>query len=191
MCLAIMKGDKMKIAKKDIICYKWIKPGLVYDMPYEELNGKEFTATFNGKKINGAISIHEAKVYFCTNNDIMQGQYIFNKHGYKYSWCDDGCVKDITINGRLLSKVEHLVTPYRKYPIEIGKTYTSDLVCNEYNEVEIGLHSFINKQDAFDDVIQNGFVVKCIIPKGSKYYEGTFDISESYASDCITYIEIV
>jgi len=33
--------------------------------------------------------------------------------------------------------------------------------------------------------------IKCVIPKGSTYYVGTFDYWKSYASDKLTYVEII
>ena len=63
----------------------------------------------------------------------------------------------------------------------------------------MGLHSF----ELLDDCKNNAFiekiyayksvVVKCIIPKGSKYYKGKFNnyftVYSSYASDKIKYVE--
>ena len=34
-------------------------------------------------------------------------------------------------------------------------------------------------------------IVQCIIPKGSKYYEGTFGGYEGYASNKIKYVKLV
>jgi hypothetical protein len=96
------------------------------------------------------------------------------------------------------------VTPYQGFPIKIGHKYTSDLKVEKdyYNIVEIGLHSFKNKKDAIEvaNKYYEHYIVKCIIPKGSKYYVGTFDIGSglyghkymtSYASNEIIYVELV
>lgn len=54
-------------------------------------------------------------------------------------------------------------------------------------QINVGFHTFktrrearINKND-----IYLGVIFKCIIPKGSKYYLGTFGEERSYASDQI------
>lgn len=87
------------------------------------------------------------------------------------------------------------VTPYQCTDVVIGETYTSHLVL-EYGCVEIGLHSFANEKDALSKskkIVQRLpiVIVRCIIPKGSEYCVGTFDVFVSYASSALTYLEIV
>lgn len=89
-----------------------------------------------------------------------------------------------------------LATPYRYRLITIGSTYESELKVKsrffKNSRVEDGLHSLVNKSDVsrcFRGT--RGVVVKCIIPAGSRYFEGHFDIYMSYASDKITYVEII
>lgn len=88
------------------------------------------------------------------------------------------------------------VTPYQYASVKLGETYTSELR-KEKNDsiVEIGIHSFKNLVDArneknyWDDPQE---IVKCIIPKGSKYYEGDFScLVDSYASTALKYLEII
>jgi hypothetical protein len=101
-----------------------------------------------------------------------------------------------------------LLTPYRMTFIHIGETYTSRLIVtgiytNEYTNEEqyvinVGIHSFKEYNDA-DDAIADVYglsdepriIAKCIIPKGAEYYTGTFNGRESYASDELTYLEII
>lgn len=102
------------------------------------------------------------------------------------------------------------MTFYRDYPIELGNTYKSELILLEYqifNAIEIGLHSFENYEDCKKFISDNTkyvynkeyFIVKCIIPKGSKYFKGIYmDFIdngtipyECYASDCLKYEEII
>jgi len=59
--------------------------------------------------------------------------------------------------------------------------------------ITLGLHSFKSKKSCKEDMIDAGhwknYIVKCIIPKGSEYYEGTFDENKGYASNRITYVK--
>jgi len=88
-----------------------------------------------------------------------------------------------------------LFTPYRYSTVCIGETYKSDLFrrssCRNY--VDFGLHSFKTLDEAIADGIYEGsdVVVKCIIPRGSRYYVGKFFSKTSLASTRIKYLEIV
>jgi hypothetical protein len=61
------------------------------------------------------------------------------------------------------------------------------------------IHTFKNRKDAVEEMIdwrttckKTPYVFKCIIPKGTEYYKGTFgDVSKSYCSDKIRIIEKV
>lgn len=106
-----------------------------------------------------------------------------------------------------------LVTPFRHCEVTLGKTYeefveppykikSSDTTNDGFNvyRIDIGFHSFANKEDAkffrltslgvriirITDFLQ---IVKCIIPKGAMYYEGTFGFCRSYISDKIHYLK--
>lgn len=82
----------------------------------------------------------------------------------------------------MLSNPPYLESPYQNSVYEIGKKKTSKLICYMVScgqAVSIGLHSFNNYQSAIDNtsgwVMSKIIIVKCIIPKGAKYYTGTFD----------------
>lgn len=65
----------------------------------------------------------------------------------------------------------------------------------EHSYIFIGFHSFKNMQDALKETVDLKFddsfdkkeynVLHCIIPKGTRYYEGTFDKKECYCSEKI------
>jgi hypothetical protein len=91
------------------------------------------------------------------------------------------------------------VTTFKHMPINIGDTYISDLQKHEEKfarrieyQIEKGLHSL----ETFKDILGlqghlGGFICKCIIPKGAHYYKGKFNVYNSYASDKLTYVEII
>jgi hypothetical protein len=95
------------------------------------------------------------------------------------------------------------ITPYRKVPIEIGEEYVSNLLKGIDNTVDVGIHSFATLTDATDEAADWRFynpaekfaVAKCIIPAGSLYIQGTFNISghdaKSIASNCIVYKSLI
>ena len=110
--------------------------------------------------------------------------------------------EDIPCYKVILMYDNYYITPYREMRIEIGCTYESELYTSGalilkhsqyYAQIDIGLHSFKNLKGATDDLSflpSNDYtveIVKCIIPKGATYYEGTFNNRESYASDKIKY----
>jgi hypothetical protein len=90
-------------------------------------------------------------------------------------------------------------TPYRNSSVEFGIIYVSDLMRNKNGTVDIGLHSYAGVI-ALDELFYvhrfypttntpTPWVVKCIIPKGAKYYVGIFAGEKSYASTELKYIE--
>ena len=112
---------------------------------------------------------------------------------HAYSWALDSYVTKIKINKKLLPT--KFITPYRHVIIEIGKTYESALEI--YNDaIHEGIHSFARLNDLKEflhDVTENQAIsiAKCIIPKGSKYFIGTFEGEDCYASDKLTYLELI
>ena len=112
-------------------------------------------------------------------------------------------LEDITVYKHLeKSEMGHLTTTYMCCPVEIGETYTSELEANtigppnhEFKSLEKGLHSFESlistKQDAADTCEGDYVIVKCVIPKNANYYVGTFWCYKCFASDKLTYVEII
>ena len=188
MCLTLKSNKtKSKIAKEDIICYKRLEflPTIIDKSNIKD--GDEFTGVINNMECSGKISIESNDIYFCTNHPLLCGTDASNKHGYIHSWVLDNTVTSIIINNKEVIDLK-IVTPYRKFPIEIGKTYDSELIKkDEY--IHEGLHSFKNLAGA--KKYHTGIYAECIIPKGSKYYEGRFDIDDAYASDKLTYVKII
>ncbi len=90
------------------------------------------------------------------------------------------------------------VAPFRQSQYTLGQVMYSELeyIPDDYEEggpiVEAGLHSFGNYKDAkaqcdgwnspYSDF---HYVMHTYIPKGSRYYKGTYDGKVSYASDKI------
>ena len=84
-------------------------------------------------------------------------------------------------------------TPYRAAPVEIGKTYRSELiryVKNGYKRIDVGIHSFVDLLWAERYVFSatSRVIVRCTIPAGSKYYVG---YEHEIASDTLRYDEII
>ena len=187
MCLELKSNKiKSKIAKEDIVCYKRLEFFPTIDMSNIK-DGDEFNGVINEFKCSGKISVESNKIYFCTNDSGLDGSDAKNKHGYKYSWVFDNDVTSIIINNKEVVDLK-IATPYKHFPIEVGKTYDSELIKKDEYVYE-GLHSYKNLAGA--KKYHTGIYVKCIIPKGSKYYEGRFDVDDAYASDKLTYVKIL
>ena len=99
----------------------------------------------------------------------------------------------ISFEGELRSLFRRSLAPNMN---EIAKTYLEEPY-DTGNYVDRGFHSFAN----LEDVLQTGanisllcnidiIVIKCIIPKDSKCYVGSFWGMTSYCSDSIKLIEI-
>ena len=194
MCLSIKENAELLIAKRDMIVYKRLK--LIDNKTSELINdGDLFSGVINDINCNG--KIHKTKageLFFCTNNYLLNGSESPEKFGYKYSWIMRPSVTSIIINGvefidKLVSNTI-LHTPYMGANIIIGETYKSKLVVEDAN-VENGLHSFHTVLATKSDYFVNDVIVKCIIPKGSKYYKGKYGNYVSYASNTLKYVEII
>jgi len=85
------------------------------------------------------------------------------------------------------------ITSYQKTPVEIGKTYKSKLdKPDDHGDIHMDLHSFADLADAKKEARNwREVLVKCVIPKGARYYLGDFEEYSSYASNQLQYIEII
>jgi len=197
MCLKLNFKNQIPLETlEDIVVYKTVikvKEISLDCQNIEDLHGVPFKGMILDEEFEGILSVKEDKVFLCTN--YAWGLFCDEKFGFKYSWVFTDSVTSLIVNDVELVKISFsFETPFRNYPIEIGNTYTSKLV-KKGDNIEEGLHSFEFARDAkltnwalwYDE----GTIVKCIIPKGSTYYKGTFDGDSSYASDALTYVEIV
>lgn len=183
MCLQNI--SERKIAGEDITCYKYLKTAQRISSNVK--HGDDFTCKIKGIAVTGKISIDNNIVYFCTNELKANGKACTEKFGYKYSWIWDGDVSDFK------DIISVLITPFQEVEVEIGKTYFSDLFPTQLNPTILckGLHSITDLNDCIENTGINNVVVKCIIPKGSEYYEGMWWDYKGYASNCIKYVEII
>ena len=102
--------------------------------------------------------------------------------------------EDLIVYKVLKSISDKFTTPYQNTVIKIGCTYTSEFSFNFFGDIEKGLHSYVSLDNARYDAM--GYIIKrvickCLIPKGSRYYQGLFGKYKSIASDKLTYLEII
>jgi hypothetical protein len=187
MCLTL-KSDKtrVKTAKSDIVVYKKLKKDHLTP-PFSLLllkDGEEFSGIIKSISCNGKISIENNYAYFCINELSLDGGRCNNRQGYKYSWALDEDVKLIKTSTVELKNEDlyNIKTPYEDFIVKEGATYNSPLI-KIGNEIFEGLHTFKEKPNS-------SIWAECIIPKGSKYYEGEFNDIVSYASDTLKYVKI-
>lgn len=199
MCLAIRENSRKQTAKKDIVCYKAIMPTKVVN-PGAFNTGDHFTATINGCKVKGQIVIakvnEQLQIVYCTNNKDCDG-YTINipeplSAKYKYTWIHDELVVNCIIDRKKVKNymISCYKTKYREAIVALGETYTSELNRNS-KFIEEGLHSYKSALAAKTELYDNSILVKCIIPKDSKYYVGVYCGYIAYASDTLTYVEII
>jgi hypothetical protein len=189
MCLTL-KSDKtrVKTAKSDIVVYKKLKrfyiAKLAFALPI--IDGEEFSGVINENEYEGKISIQNNIIFFCTNNENLNGNSCTDKKGYYHSWELDSAVKSIKTSTHELTNEDlmdsKINTPYQSFVVKEGTIYNSPLI-KIGNEINEGLHTFKEKPNS-------SIWAECIIPKGSRYYEGMFDDKVSYASDTLKYVKI-
>jgi len=200
MCLKLHSDITLPlIAKEDITVYKHLESFIEKVLNIDDLSslhGKEFKGIIYNNDCGGIISVANKNLYLCTNDSMLDGNYCGEKFGYSFSWQLDCEVSSVTVNNvELMTSKKVLRTPFREFEVEIGESYTSEIQRCE-NTIEKGLHSFKDLSDTIN--FSEGFrtsgipvIVKCVIPKGSLYYEGTFKNCVSYASDYLKYVEII
>jgi len=180
MCLNLENEHvQSKVAEHDIIVYKRLVEVM---SPKLGNHGKNFTGIIIGKKVSGKISELDGKVVFCIDDAVFEGTYFKT-----IFWAFDWNCEEILVDGTTpLELITHYETPYRWFKVEIGETYTAKLR-KDGPQIHEGIHSFATYKGARRD--GPGVVVKCIIPKGAKYYTGLFGGEVSHASDCIKYVK--
>lgn len=189
MCLSNCSGPF--IAEEDIVCFKYLRYQSGLTGGHKNYHGKEFVGIVKDISVSGKISVSSGLSFLCTDEDNLNGSNGCNKLGYRYSWFIDHQVSSILVDGVELL-IQGLRTPYYNAFIEMGKTYDSIINYDENcDEIEQALHSFKYEATAIDESSSNSVIVRCLIPKGSTYYVGIFDDCDSYASDRLTYVEII
>lgn len=97
---------------------------------------------------------------------------------------------------------DEYITPYRYVAVDMGSKIleaegeVNIESCKKVGRIEGGvIHTFAFLEEACCEVLASECTVniwkvfKCIIPKGTKYYEGKFGPTLSYGSTCIKFIE--
>jgi hypothetical protein len=187
MCLERI-SEKM-VADRDITVYKRLVMKPVIN---PKLNNKPFSCKISNVLVEGKLSVEREQLFFCTNDIRFSGEEADDKKGFKYSWVLDHQVdlKTLRVEGKKMKTVseEFLATPYQGTPITLGKEYESEISFiteNGRDAIMKALHSFKSQRNARGD--GSGFVVKCIIPKGTEYWEGWFYGIPSIASRKLIY----
>ena len=88
------------------------------------------------------------------------------------------------------SSKNELLTIYRDKKVKIGRRYFSFLF-RKHDEVNRGLHSLSDIDQAWRFKSRKETLVECQIPKFSWYYQGKFYGLDSIASSSLKYIRIL
>ena len=156
MCLYIKHNSRIRTAKEDKVVYKVLLNNTVFNRAETDINnlhGKDFTAVIKDHRscnnhCSGKISIKGFSVYFCTNDENLDGKNIDEKFEFKNSWVfTTDSVKSVIIDGEELI-VNQLQTKYRYSVVNIGETYNSEIERPAAYKIEMGLHSFVKLKDA-------------------------------------------
>ena len=108
--------------------------------------------------------------------------------------------EDIVVYKHLMDLMDgRYATPYQHDPVEIPSTVKSRVLERLDNEIYEGIHSFADYESAYSDMEDEWHnysepkrsLVKCIIPKGTKYYKGKFEGMPAYASKKLKYVEVL
>lgn len=195
MCLNYLTTSQPLVAKKDIVCYKQVIK-INYPQGGPIAHGAECIAIINvdGVKhtVKGKISVLWNGFSLCHD----YGEFTYNgtfssssdKFGFRFVRPLNDQVESLIIDNVECIKTIY-VTPYRWSPVKIGENYTSILSSpGTYGRINKGLHSYARKPRIAD---KGCIIAKCIIPKGALYYRGKFGGMVSFASNSLTYLEIV
>lgn len=84
-----------------------------------------------------------------------------------------------------------LISPYQHMKYRIRETHTSVLRRDSRNPfaISLGLHSYTNLLAAESNTNSGEVIVKCIIPKGARYYVDP--VREHYVSNKLRTVKIV
>ena len=113
--------------------------------------------------------------------------------------------EDIVVYKVLINRKGGLVSPFQLKPYTLGITEdnTETMVTPQQNSknyiVSKGLlHSFMYEKEATDCMLylnvtfgEKHCICKCIIPKGTPYYEGMGSMGYSFASKKLNLVEII
>ena len=193
MCLSYLTTSQPLVAKKDIVCYKQVvKRNHPQGGPIA--HGAECVAIINVNwvkhTVKGKISVLWDGFSLCHDYDkfTSNGAFSSDKFGFRFARLLNDQVESLIIDNVECIKTIY-VTQYRWSPVKIGENYTSILSSPDtYGRISRGLHSYARKPRIAD---KGCIIAKCIIPKGSKYYKGTFRGRVSYASDTIRYVRLL
>jgi hypothetical protein len=86
--------------------------------------------------------------------------------------------------------IDNYQTFYRFTHVELNQVYKSKLTINKglaHDFVEIGLHTYADQEECIADTLSDfsrssWIIIKCFIPKKTKFYTGEFSKYKSYAS---------
>ena len=110
--------------------------------------------------------------------------------------------EDIICYKALRIQDNNLYAYYRNFEYEIGKLYRGPLVWGKtystseglYMNINEGFHSYSDIEYAkenYRDVLKSAVIVKCVIPKGTIFFEGEQNCGRGYASNQIIIKEIM
>jgi hypothetical protein len=90
---------------------------------------------------------------------------------------DITCYKTLRVDG-VGNKIK-FTSPYMDFPYDLGKIYTVEMRVRN-GEVADGFHSYVESE-----LLEGEDVFECTIPKGARYYVGTYASEKAYASNKI------
>ena len=106
--------------------------------------------------------------------------------------------EDIVVYKHVMKRKDGYVSSYRKKEVKFNELLTSDIQIVRKSDVRIierALHSFVNLSDArLEAEHWKEVLVKCVIPKGSRYHKGEFEgiyTVDSLASNQLIYTEVI
>ena len=103
--------------------------------------------------------------------------------------------EDIVCYKHIMKVGRKYVTSYQETPITFRKMMTSDVIVENpegKSWINVGLHSYIRQEEAeYQANSLSEVLVKCVIPKGSEYYEGRFLWDPAYVSNQLIYKRVI